>query len=133
MLLLYAIFGKREMKDNQRVINTLVVIAKAMFDQESKINNFKELCSVFRTDSPFRTIFKVIFSMQSTNLGFNKVVISKLLFKLQQVYSAIVADDEMEYNQQTETQMMHEIFLFILDIMRKRVELIGGIDLDKAS
>jgi len=82
-LLLQAIFGKREMKDNQRVISTLTIIAKAMFDAEARINNFKELCSVFRTDSPFRTIFKLIFSMQSSNARFNKLVITKLLFRLQ--------------------------------------------------
>ena len=48
-----------------------MLVAKAMFDEEAKINNFKELCSIFRTDSPFRSIFKVIYEMQSPNLGFN--------------------------------------------------------------
>lgn len=80
---MYAVYGKREMKDNPRVINSLMIISKAMFDEEAKVNNFKELCSVFRTDSPFRTIFKVIFNMQSGNLGFNKEVITRLIHKLQ--------------------------------------------------
>ena len=34
-LLLQAIFGKREMKDNQRVASTLMIVAKAMFDEEA--------------------------------------------------------------------------------------------------
>jgi len=59
-----------------------MIIAKSMFDAEARINNFKEMTSVFRTDSPFRTIFKLIYGMQSSNLRFNKLVIAKLLFKL---------------------------------------------------
>ena len=82
-LLLQAIFGKREMKDNQRVASTLMIVAKAMFDEEARRNNFKELCSVFRTDSPFRTVFKLIFETQSPNLGFNKEIITRLIHKLQ--------------------------------------------------
>ena len=64
-LLLSAIYGKCEMKNNPRIINTFVLIAKAMFDLEAEQNNFKALCSVLRTESPFRTIFKIIFVNQA--------------------------------------------------------------------
>lgn len=39
----------------------MMIIAKAMFDEEYDKNNFKELTSVFRTNSPFRAIFNMIF------------------------------------------------------------------------
>ena len=62
-LLLQAIFGRREMHDNPRVINTLLVIAKSIFQHEMKRSNdnIKDITSVFRTDSPFKTIFSLIF------------------------------------------------------------------------
>ena len=62
-LLLFAIFGKNEIKNNQRVIKTLMIIAKAMYDEEFRLNSFKELTSVFRTNSPFRAILSLIFEM----------------------------------------------------------------------
>ena len=79
MLLLFAIFGKREMKDNRRVLKTLMIIAKALFDEELASNNFKELTSVFRTNSPFRAIFNLIFEMQGSNLGFMREIIVRML------------------------------------------------------
>ena len=132
-LLLYAVFGKREMKDNQRVLNILMLIAKAMFDEEARVNNFKELCSVFRTDSPFRTIFKMIFEMQSANLGFNKEIIARLLHKLQEVYDRIKEETELEFTETQADKMLQEVFLYILDVIRKRVDLLGGMDLSKVT
>lgn len=106
-----------------------MIIAKAMFDEEAKINAFKELCSVFRTDSPFRTIFKIIFEMQSRNLGFNKEIISRLLHKLQDVYDKIKNNNEVEFSESESNKMLQEVFLYILDVIRKRIDLLGGIDL----
>lgn len=121
------------MKDNQRVLNILMLIAKAMFDEEARINNFKELCSVFRTDSPFRTIFKMIFEMQSANLGFNKEIIARLLHKLQEVYDRIKEETELEFNETQADKMLQEVFLYIIDVIRKRIDLLGGMDLSKVT
>ena len=82
-LLLEGIYGKREMKNNKRVLKTMMIIAKAMFDEEYDKNNFKELTSVFRTNSPFRAIFNMIFQLQTSNLGFLKEVIVQMLHKTQ--------------------------------------------------
>lgn len=71
------------MKDNRRVLKTLMIIAKAMFDEELANNNFKEMTSVFRTNSSFRAIFNLIFEMQSSNLGFVKTIIVQMLHQLQ--------------------------------------------------
>lgn len=119
------------MKDNLRVLNTLMIIAKAMFDTEAQQNNFKELCSVFRTDSPFRTIFKMIFNLQTSNLNFNKEIIARLLHKLQEVYDRIKDDADVEFNDEQANKMLQEVLLYILDVIRKRIDLIGGIDLSK--
>lgn len=44
----------------------------------------------------------------------------------------VVGDEDTEYSSQVENEMIQEIILFVLDILRKRLELIGGIDIEKA-
>ena len=39
-LLINAVFGRIEMKDNLRVINTLMIVAKGLFDAETERYNF---------------------------------------------------------------------------------------------
>ena len=58
-------------------------------------------------------------------------MIARLLHKLQESYLLIVDDDNRDYNRKAENTMLHEIFLFMLDVIRKRIDLLGGIDLNK--
>ena len=81
-LLLQAIFGRREMTDNPRVVSTLLVIARAIFQHEMKFNNVKDMTSVFRTDSPFKTIFNLVFDCQSANQAFNHRIITKTIHSI---------------------------------------------------
>ena len=61
-LLIYAIYGKREIKDNQRLLSTLLIVSREVFKYELNQINFKEMTSIFRTDSAFKTIFNLIFT-----------------------------------------------------------------------
>ena len=58
--LLKKIFGKKEMVDNPRVINTLCVIARKRFDEE--IENFSVFAftQLGQEESVFRAIFRLI-------------------------------------------------------------------------
>jgi hypothetical protein len=38
---IYRVFGQKEMRDNPRVINTLTVIARSIFDEELAGNSLK--------------------------------------------------------------------------------------------
>lgn len=69
--------------------------------------------------------------MQTSNLGFEREIIARLLHKLQNVFMRILSDEEVSYNQAIENDMLSEIFIFTLDVIRKRIELLGGIDLAK--
>lgn len=135
-LLLHAIFGKREMKDNPRVLKTLMIIAKSMFDAEYEQNNFKELTSVFRTNSAFRAIFSMIFEMQNSNLGFMRDVIARSLHQQQQAvqqYFKQIRNPKSKksgFDPNTLNEILKNVLLTTLDMMRKKIELLGGIDLE---
>ena len=111
------------------MLNTLMIIAKGLFDVESRLNNFKEMCSLFRTDSPFRRIFSMIFKNQTSNRGFVREVLSRMLHKLQFIYMQALKNEHVERHRDWEAEMIREIFLFGLDSIRKRVDMLGGIDL----
>ena len=53
------------MMDNDRVVRTLLVIAKAVGHAEIKQISLKDMTSQFRYDSPFRTIFNLAFENQN--------------------------------------------------------------------
>lgn len=55
-----------------------------------------------------------------------------MLYKLQLVYSRIVEDEQTEYDLRVENAMIQEIFLFVLDTIKKKIEVIGGEDIEKA-
>ena len=75
------------MHDNPRVINTLLVIAKSIFQHEMKRSNdnIKDITSVFRTDSPFKTIFSLIFDCQSANQAFDQKIITKIIHDIHEM------------------------------------------------
>ena len=57
---IYRIYGKTEMKDNPRVINTLTVIARKILDEECAEKTFEGLTALGQEDSLFRPLFIII-------------------------------------------------------------------------
>ena len=71
------------MKDNQRLIRTLVIVAKQIFDYEIKKNSINEL--IFKTESPFRYIFNIILENQTCNMEFIRTIIRDMLTAVDQI------------------------------------------------
>lgn len=61
--LISAIFGKREIINNKRVINTLMVVASNVFKHEIRNNSTKDVTNTYRTDSVFKTLFNIIYEI----------------------------------------------------------------------
>ena len=49
------------MKENPRIVRTLLVIGKAITEYEVSHNSLKDMTSMYRQDSPFRVIFNLVF------------------------------------------------------------------------
>lgn len=75
-------FGRREIRDNPRVINTLVVIAKHVFEEELRVGSLKSATSLGQASTPFRAIFNIILENQSQNHNFNKRIIRVMIHKM---------------------------------------------------
>jgi hypothetical protein len=63
--LITAIFGKREITNNKRIINTLMVVAGVVFKHEIRNKSTKDVTSTYRTDSMFKTLFNFIYEVQT--------------------------------------------------------------------
>jgi hypothetical protein len=63
--LISAIFGKREIVNNKRVINTLIVVAGTVFKNEIRNKSTKDVTNSYRTDSMFKTLFNFVYEMQT--------------------------------------------------------------------
>lgn len=118
------------MTDNPRVVNTLLIIARAIFQHEMKFNNVKDMTSVFRTDSPFKTIFNLIFDCQSANQAFNHRIITKSIHSIVKLCeSAKRTKDGYVFS----IAQMEELLLMTLNDIKKAMELIDGIDIAGAA
>lgn len=58
--IIYKIFGRIEMRDNPRIINTLSSIARTIFDQDFEEASMLSLTSQSSDENAFRAIFLVI-------------------------------------------------------------------------
>ena len=67
------------MRDNQRVINTLSVIARAIFDYEYKQHQRIDGIFSMGSGSKFRAIFLLIQNNQSQNFNFEKLIIREMI------------------------------------------------------
>ena len=56
-----------------------------------------------------------------------------MLHKMQFIFFQAIDNDEYETNKNWEVEMLQEIFLYGLDIIRKRIDILGGIDLTKVA
>lgn len=57
---IYQVFGRKEIRDNPRVINTLTVIARNIFEEELSQGSLKAMTSIGRSESAFRILFIII-------------------------------------------------------------------------
>ena len=76
--LIYRIYGRKEMQDNPRVINTLSVIARAVFDNECADNSLDGVLTMGQ-ESKFRALFLLIINSQSQNKNFDKLIIRGMI------------------------------------------------------
>ena len=76
--LIYQIYGRVEMRDNPRVINTLSVIARAVFDSECAENSLAALLTMGQ-ESKFRALFLLIINNQSQNKNFDRLIIRGMI------------------------------------------------------
>jgi len=79
---LVSIFGRREMLNNKRVVNTLMIIAKEVLRAELDLTNLKDMTSPFLSDSPFKTLFNLIFECQTQNMNFVRGVLTHIMMIL---------------------------------------------------
>ena len=63
--LVHMIYGKLEMQNNPRVINTLTIIAKSVFDKEFENYSLQAYAVLGDEESTFRTMFKIILESQA--------------------------------------------------------------------
>ena len=66
------------MQDNPRVINTLSVIARAVFDNECADNSLDGVLTMGQ-ESKFRALFLLIINSQSQNKNFDKLIIRGMI------------------------------------------------------
>ena len=57
---IYRVFGRKELMDNPRAINTLTVIARHIFEEELSQGSLKAMTSLGRSQSAFRILFIII-------------------------------------------------------------------------
>lgn len=93
------IFGKKEIMDNPRVINTLSVIARHHFDAEVDKNpNVLVFTQLGQEESRFRAIFRLILDSQTQNINFNKNIIGTLVYKMRNYALHEVKDSKKLYS-----------------------------------
>lgn len=63
--MIFMIFGQNEIRDNLRVINTLTVIARQIFDKDWEKNTLQGLTALGQDENYFRMLFKIIMRSQS--------------------------------------------------------------------
>ena len=79
---IYRIYGKTEMKDNPRVINTLTVIARKILDEECAAKTFEGLTALGQEDSLFRPLFIIIMESQSQNKRAQDLVLRGMVHRM---------------------------------------------------
>ena len=92
--LLNIIFGKLEMKDNLRVINTLTVIAKQVFDVDYEKNTVQGLTAFGQDETYFSIIFKMIMRSQTQNRNFENAIIRGMVFKVRKLYGEFLRETQ---------------------------------------
>lgn len=94
-----AIFGRRELINNRRIVSTLVVVASEVLKRELRIKSVKEVANTFRNDSTFKTLFYIIYESQTQNLHFNRCVIKYLLdtFLLPKIRESIANKKKVDF------------------------------------
>ena len=105
------------MKDNPRVLNTLCVIARQIFDLELNEKSLKGMTQVGQTESPFRYLFIIIMESQSQNKNFNTAIIRNMCHRMRDYCKVTVTDPKKlgELNSEKIKQIMMESMLDILD------------------
>ena len=107
------------MRDNPRVINTLVIIAKHVFDEELRLGSLKSTTSLGAANSAFRAIFTLILENQSQNHNFNKDVIRVMIHKMRNMCN-MTRDVEHENFAKLEQQDLKAIMIEVMNTVYEK-------------
>ncbi len=79
--MLRIVFGEKEIKNDSRIIHTLMVISKKILRFEMGAYDLKEIIWG-RTDSTFAQLFALIFESQDQNIDYLNMLITKIVSSL---------------------------------------------------